>query len=299
MAAFDPKQPLGYLSGKSVSATVSVCTSGHIVKLSLTTAAFFATSLLAAPVEASDPVDVYQCMYSGPLPEGGPQLTILKSFRKSGAVNSKSVWWEDNGGSAVVEPSNPGDRVFVSLRWPGDHRIPRPDEAFDWSQGSITMNLLVAQAAENFRLEAGEEWRQVVVDRNDTVTVSGPASSRLLALSPIDALLVSDFGPTSTPGRLNMSLDAFLAWGSGARRITVYETRIRPGKPDKTRGPALPVARRRIIGDYDVNISALAQTVASIRDAAQRWEAGLSTSWRQCRRTTEGGDIAITNANRR
>ena len=255
-------------------------------------------TLVASPAAASDPVPVFQCVLDAPLPEGGPRLLILKSFRENGEVNSMHVSWEDNAASGLVRPPNRGDRAFVSLNWPGEHRIAQPDLAFDWSKGSITMNLLLANATENFRLDSGEEWRQVIVDRNQSVATINEAGARFLILSAIDMHLMSDLEPTTSPGRLNMSLDSFLAWGSGVRHVTVYETRVKRRSPAKNSYPTSPAGAHRIIGAYDVDIPALARTAALIRETAERWEGSLSTSWRHCKRTIEGGDIVVTDRRR-
>jgi hypothetical protein len=92
-----------------------------------------------------------------------------------------------------------------------------------------------------------------------------------------------------------MSLDSFLAWGSGVPHLTVYETRVKRRTPAKNTYPSSPAGARRIIGAYDVDMPALKRTVALIRVTTERWERSLSTSWRTCRRTTEGGDIVVTD----
>jgi len=256
-------------------------------------AIWFGAALIASPATANDPIPVFQCVLSAPLPDGGPRLLVLKSFRENGRVNSMHVSWEDNAASGLVRPPSPNDRIFVSLRWPGEHRIGRPDDPFDWSEGSITMNLLLANAAANFGLRQGEEWRQVMVDRDQSVTTISEEGVRLAIASPIDMLLMSDLEPTTTPGRMSMSLNSFLAWGSGVQHLTVYETRVTRRNPVKNSYPTSPAGAHRIIGAYDVDMPALGRTVALIRTTTERWERSLSTSWRTCRRTTEGGDMVV------
>lgn len=270
---------------------------GQYFKAAIASAAAFPASS-ASTATSTEPVPVYQCMFSATVPEEHGHLLIGKSFREDGTVNSMYVHWEDNAAGGLTTATGAGDRVFVSLRWPGEHRI-RGSEPFQWSEGSITMTLLLADAAANFNLQAGEEWRQVIVDRNETVNIYDDAGVKALFLPGSDMHLASDLEAPTAPGRLNMSLDSFLAWGSGARRITVYETRVTRRKPTKNSYPTSPAGRYRIVGAYDVNISALTHTVASIREASERWETSLSSSWRQCNRSTEGGDIVVTDAGRR
>jgi hypothetical protein len=268
------------------------------VKSLLCRALCFSATLVASSATASEPVPVFQCILNAPLPEGGPRLLILKSFREDGEVNSMHVSWEDNAASDLVRLSSPGDKAFISLKWPGRHRISQPDTAFDWSQGSIAINLLPANTAENFRLDPGEEWRQVIVDRNQSVATVNDGGSKFAIPSPIDMVVLSDLEPTTSPGRLNMSLDSFLAWGSGVPHVTIYETRVKRRNPAKNSYPKSPAGAHRIIGVYDVDIPALARTVASIRETTERWERSLSKSWRHCKRTTEGGDIVVTDRRR-
>jgi hypothetical protein len=253
------------------------------------------TAFVASAAAASDPVPVFQCVLSAPLPDGGPRLLVLKSFRENGDVNSMHVSWEDNAASGLVRPPNQGDRIFVSLRWPGEHRSGRPDDPFDWSQGSITMHLLLADAAANFSVRTGEEWRQVLVDRNHSVSRISEGGEAFADPSVLDMLVMSDLEPTTSPGRMSMSLNSFLAWGSGVQYLTVYETRVKRRTPPKNSYPTSSAGAHRIIGAYDVDMAALAHTVAMIRAATEQWESTLSTSWRNCRRTTEGGDITVAD----
>jgi hypothetical protein len=250
----------------------------------------------AAEASGPEAVPVHRCQFSQRVPEGGQaNLEIFKSFGTDGAVNSMQVHWEDNQAGAV-RLLNPDDRAFVSLQWPGEHRIGRYEEEFDWSRGSITVTLLVADAAANFRLLPGEEWRQMVVDRNGSVLVHERKGMRTLFLSGLDLRLVSDLEPPTSPGRLSMSLDSLLAWGTGVERLTVYETRVTRRKKVPNTYPTSPAGRIRVVGSYEVDVAALALAFAQVRAATEAWEAGLASSWRQCEQTIEGGDILVTEA---
>jgi hypothetical protein len=198
------------------------------------------------------------------------------------------VTWEDDAASGLVRSPSPGDRIFVSLRWPREHRIGRPADPFDWSQGSIKIDLLPLD------LRSGEEWRQVIVDRDQSVTTINEAGARFASVSPYQMLLMGDLEATISPSLLNMSLNSFLAWGSGVQRLTVYDTRVTRRTRAKNSYPESLAGARRIIGAYDVDMPALARAVALIRATTERWERSLSTSWRNCRRATEG-DIVLTD----
>lgn len=269
------------------------------MKMSLAGAIWSVGALIAIPTQAEEPIRVFQCTLSEPLPEGGPRLNASKSFREDGAVNSMYVSWEDSDNGELVRPPGSRDRVSMRLSWPGEPRIGKPEDLFDWSQGFITMHLLLGNAAANFALRKGEQWRQVVVDREQSVITRTEDGARFAFLPSLDMLLMSDFEPTSTPGRLNMSLNAFLAWGSGVPHLTVYEMRVKRRTPARNSYPTSPAGARRIIGAYDVDMAGLERKVALIREATERWERSLSTSWRTCRYTTEGGDLVVTDSGKR
>lgn len=260
---------------------------------------WFAAALIATPARAAEPTSVFQCMLIAPLPDGGPRLLVFKSFREDGSVNGMHVSWEDNAVSGLARTSKAGDRVFVRLTWPGEHRIGKPDDRFDWSQGSIEMHLLLENPA-SFALRPGEEeWRQVVIDRDRSVVTIDRKGARYASVSRINMLLMSDLEATTTSAQMTMSLDSFLAWGAGVPHVTVFETRVRRSTPAKNSYPASPAGARRIIGIYDVDTTEVGRTVAMIRVTTEQWERSLSSSWRTCRRTTEGGDIVINNNKKR
>jgi hypothetical protein len=242
--------------------------------------------LIPSRANAEDPVPVFQCVLSIS-PAAGGQLLVLKSFRDNGEVHSMFVSWEDNGTSDLVHIPEPSPQVFVSLRWPGNHRVGHPDEPFEWSQGSITINLLLPHYS-----KPEEEWRQVIVDRNESTTVLNQGGQKFLFLSPLDAHLVSEPEPNNSPGRFDMALDSFLAWGSGARRVTVYETGLKVGRTGKHSSPLFSTAHR-VVSAYDVDIPALAKDVTSIRETVTSWETRIAGAWRQCRHTVDGGHIVV------
>jgi hypothetical protein len=91
-----------------------------------------------------------------------------------------------------------------------------------------------------------------------------------------------------------MSLDSFLAWGTGVERLTVYETRVTRRKKVPSSSPTSPAGRIRVVGSYEVDMAALALAFVQVRGVTEKWEAGLASSWRQCERTTEGGEILVT-----
>jgi hypothetical protein len=253
----------------------------------------------AMPAEASgaaaEPVPVYRCQLNLRLSENDPvYLRASKSFREDGTVNSMMVQWEDNQGRAVRR-QDPNDRAFVTFQWPGGHRFAREGEPFDWSQGSIEISLITA-APGRHQVLRGEEWRQVVVDRDRAALVHDSDGMRILLLSGLDLHLMSELEDLTSPGRLDMGLDSLLAWGAGATTVTVYEMLVTRRPRTRNSSPTSPAGRRRIVGSYDIDVAALARAGAQARETTVRWEAGLASRWRECERTTEGGEILVTRA---
>lgn len=253
-----------------------------------------ATFAAAASAKQGDgAVTVYQCEHNARLPEDGyADLRVVKSFREDGSVYSMHVDWEDNQGS-LVRLSRAGDQAFLSLKWPGEHRIRRDGEPFDWSRGSVNVTFLAADSG-NFRNLKGEKWKQVIVARDDSVLVREQDGMKLLSLMGFNLHLVTELEALSSPGRLTMSLDSLLAWGSGVEWLTVYETRVTRRKKDRNTFPDSPVGRSRIVGSYQLQAAALERAAGLIREATQEWEASVAGRWRECPRRTEGGTIILT-----
>ena len=242
---------------------------------------------------ASEPVQVFRCQLNLRLDGGGYEdVRASKSFREDGAVNSMFVTMTDNMG-AVVRKRRPEDQAIVELNWPGQHRIWRDEAAFDWSSGSIQIGYFGRDNP--FQYQSGETWRQTVVDRDRSILVHESDGVRMLFLSGLEFHLMSELNPRSSLGHLRMGIDAFLAWGNGAQSITVFETLVRRAQSRSGSSDSL-AGRRRIIAEYDVDMAALARTVARVHEAVSTWETEIASTWRQCERTTEGGDIIVTEA---
>jgi hypothetical protein len=249
----------------------------------------------AAAAQGDGSIPVYRCHLDARITEVGPgNLRVYKSFREDGAVNEFRVVWESRPGDAVHLPSFE-DQAFVTLQWPGEHRLFRDGESWNWAQGSIRINFFAADAATRGRPRHGEEWRQTVVDRNQSANIYDQDDTSILMLPILDFVLAGDLEPVVDSARLNMSLDSLLAWGSGGARVTVYDTLVTRRRPMPNIYPTSPSGAHRIVGNYDLDIPTLTRTVALIRATTERWEEGLSASWRQCERTTEGGAITVGN----
>ncbi|HEX8840949.1 MAG TPA: hypothetical protein VF757_01490 [Sphingomicrobium sp.] len=219
-----------------------------------------------------------------------------KIFREDGSVYSMSVLWEDHVSGLVNPDPNPsdlqraahGEYGSVILHWPND-RFTTSHGLVDWSTGTIAIYYFGPSAAGRYHAERKEKWRQVVVDRGHSVQVFDSTGNRYLSMAPQAAYLASDVVNLSSPGNLQMSLDDFLAWGTGARTVTVYETLVR----DRRSG--WPTFTRRIVAEYRVDVDGVARRASQIREATRNWETTLANFKSKCDKTVEEtGQIIVT-----
>ncbi|HEX8307921.1 MAG TPA: hypothetical protein VF645_05820 [Allosphingosinicella sp.] len=266
-------------------------------RIALLAAAVAAAPLPAAvqevrsPKPKAQPRALYRCQHRIPNLGGhSGALTFSKTYREDGSVQSLSVQLEDWGGSFIRRSAGSAN---VTLRWPGDHLV-RKGGPFDWAEGSIDVSFDAGNAGSH-RILPKERWRQVVVDRNRSVIVHETEGMRTLFLSGLDMRLVSELVPVSSPGRLWMSLDGLLAWGSGLETLTVYETLVSGRRYDPDVYPNSPAGRMRVVAQYEVDVEALNRKVEQVRSETQSWEAGLVDFRKVCERgSEETGEIVVT-----
>jgi hypothetical protein len=189
---------------------------------------------------ASEPVPVHRCHLDARIPDdGAAHLRAFKSFRDDGSVNSMHVTLEDNGASAVRRGSA-GDQAFVTLRWPGDHRARPKDAPFDWDEGSIQITYLSANGGERHRTLRGEEWRQVIIDRNNAALAYASEGRRELFLPGRNL--------RAAPPRSQWwkDMDAVVSRQSSSRRCSCSEQIGCPkGRSEHTRSSSMAIARSR------------------------------------------------------
>jgi hypothetical protein len=259
----------------------------------LLVAAFSASASEANSTEQRERFTVYRCELQERVPQGGSgDLWVIKTFREDGSVYDLSVTWNDNSGS-FVRLKQRGDSAMATLHWPGEHQLYLEPRPFDWRRGSIEINFFGADGAARYRPSRNEKWLQVIVDRNRSLTIHEVEGRRLLFPSGPDLHLASELEPTGSPGKLNMSLDGFLAWGANAESVTVYETLVTSRTPKPNAYPDTPIASRRIIGEYDVDIAGLSEIVNSVRARTEQWERSAE-NFRSCRKDVEGGEVIVT-----
>jgi len=254
--------------------------------------------LLATPAIAQDspagrsPRVVFNCRsFSTNLGGSSGALTLEKSFYEDGSVSAQFVRWEDYSGS-FMRRHDPNDRTMATLNWSGVFGSGDRRGGFDWSMGTIKLIVLNNSI---FRPNKKERWHQFLIDRNGTARVYREKSDRYVQIGSVDLLLRSDLGPPSSSG-LEMSLDSLMAWSTGAKSITVYETFVTPRRYRSNEYPTSPAGAMRIVAEYDIDSPALAAKVAQIRTAADKWMDQIGDFKSKCTQGREetGNDIIIT-----
>ena len=256
-------------------------------------APMLALLLIAAAPPPVQPIAVHRCQLNANVPaQSEGLLRAWKTFSLDGTPLGMQVQW-DYRHPAFVRPLEAGGDATASIQWPGNYGFRTSEQPFDWSRAAIRLDYNGPSTQARYSPLPGEEWRQIIVDRNRSVLVNDDGSMRTLILSGLDMHLMGELEYLAAPGALTGSLDTLVAWGTGARSITVYETMVTRRAPQRNTYPNDPIGQRRIISTYDLDIVALAGAVAQARAVVERWEQGLATTWSQCERDTENNQIVI------
>jgi hypothetical protein len=254
----------------------------------LTAALPLAGTCVAAPPKPP-PATYFACSHRiADLGGHSGALELEKTFGEDGSVRSFSVTLEEWEGSFIRHRS-PAERSSVELRWPGNQHVSATSRRFSWAEGSIKINISNDGL---HRFQKKERWRQTVVDRNGTVFVHDEQGMRSLFLNGFEMWLMSDMRSLSSPG-LEMSVDALLAYGTGVPTLTVYETLLQHRRYRRNVYPNTPIRRLRVVAEYEIDVLALARTVAEVKQAAQSWEAGLGDFKVECERRMDESDDTI------
>lgn len=257
-------------------------------------AAAWALAAAIAPAVGAEPEYLYSChgYISGPEGAGG-MLTLAKSFVEDGTVLGMSVSWSDHSGAAVRK-SAANDSAIVGLDWPGPFQSSDGKTPFDWSRSMIRIYYNGA-ARNRFVFRKDELWHQVIVDRDESLRLfEGGDGSRMMFPGSSGLQLMGEPTTKAAPGMMGTSLDRLLAWGAGARRVTVYETRILRRR--RTNRGDWPYPLRRVIASYDLDVAALQRSAVAVRAATEAWEASIADFRRACRREPKvsENDIIVT-----
>lgn len=234
---------------------------------------------------------IYRCATDIQNIDGGfGRLSLSKSFFEDGAVAGMEVYWEDRT-APFVRPHLGSGGASATFRWPSDRITMRPPP-FSWSNGSIHIGYTGAGSEGRYQPRQRERWRQVLVVRDGSVLIHGQGSERFLYLYG-HAHLMTDLQELSTSGSLFISIDSLLAWGAGAERVTVYELLVKAARARRTDSSTNPVEQRRIITSYDIDMTALARVVGTVRRMTEEWEATLTDFRRDCERASSENTAII------
>lgn len=206
------------------------------------------------------------------------ELMLSRRFSGDGSPLGLEVVLEDRGGSVAVAVA-PSRRTSLTVRWPGPPR--RGAQRPGWPDGLVQARIVDDPRGRENR--PGEIWRRVVVDRDRSLLVYLlPDGDRGVSLPGLNLYLTSEIEPIHMTSRLDMSLDALLAWGSGRDRLTVYETAITPWPSRGLRERA--IGSERIVGEYEIDMTMLARLASRARDVAQAWQVSPGDLAQRCER---------------
>ena len=107
-------------------------------------------------------------------------------------------------------------------------------------------------------------------------------------------LLSGDVEESPPLGRMRVSLAARMAWGSGVDQLSVYEMGI-SRYPSISPRPAL-LGERRVVGEYQIDMASLAQTVDQIRETVTAWDAEPIDFNKVCTPGPENDDIIVAGS---
>jgi hypothetical protein len=250
---------------------------------------------VAAPEWPDEPLYVYYDCRGRP---GDPKvfsgyLDFWEVIREDGVVLAKSVNWTTHYDTKYprdeTRPHAPQRATtHVTLTWEDENGGPRDPsvqpKAFDWRRGKIQVNHFEDPAnADRYRSNSNEPWRRVVVDRDNSLTVSKEESGRFLGLWGLDMNLNGELSPPGSPNDLRIGLEKLLAYGTGAEKLTVYETAVSRMILTNS-ASAWGIGRHRILTSYDLDLPLIHNSVAWIREQEAIWRESISDYRNACER---------------
>lgn len=258
-------------------------------------AALIAAIAAAAPAAAQDsspakpewPKTVYACHQHSNFDEFGGMLDFDVTYGEDGSVISEGGRWTamiEQGGILGAPKANAPDvggpeQGSIVIEWPrfDSWLKDKPADPLANATIKISNHALFAQ-----KMRKEERWRQAVVARGSEVLVNSTNEYPILWLSPLEPALVTDYyGPGWSP--FSMPFGNLLAWGSGLDKLTIYEVFVQPRKYKPNTFPNGPAGIMRIIGQYQLEIPALASAFAGIRARHDAWRKSIADFKAGCR----------------
>ena len=241
------------------------------------------------------PKTMYQCRHRAPLDGFGGTLEFDTLYTEAGTIFSESGRWTSDylprrapplpaglmAEQSIILPAGQPSGMTVMIEWPGGNvwdKTPTPDP----SAKAMIRIVNIDGVARSMRKK--ERWHQSVVVRNSEVLPYANGNDRMLFLSPLEPALISNYGDTSNMD-LTMPVANLLAWGSGLEALTVFDVFVEPRKYDPHSFPNGPAGPMRAVGEYHIDMTALAAGFDKIRAEHRWWRAGLADFKTRCEAT--------------
>lgn len=241
------------------------------------------------------PQTMYQCRHRAPLDGFGGTLEFDTLYTEAGAIFFESGRWTSDywpmrapplpadrvAVRSIIAPAGQPNGMTVMIGWPGGNswdKTPTPDPS---AKANIRI-VNIDGVARTMRKK--ERWHQSIVVRNSEVLVYANGDDRMLFLNPLEPALVSNYGDTSNMD-LTMPVANLLAWGSGLETLTVFDIFVEPRKYDPHSFPNGPAGAMRVVGEYRIDMTALAAAFDKIRAEHRGWRAGLTDFKTRCEAT--------------
>ena len=259
--------------------------------------------LLAAPAtarEASPPVansewpkTILACRNYGPLEGVGGTIEFDTLFTEDGAVFSESAKWTANvrsmpnpDSSAAATPVDTMVRVegrpaeaWITIEWPNTNPWRKPAVGTDPASSATVKIANFGLIGQTMRKK--ERWHQTVIVRGSEVLVARDGDDRLLILSGMEPALISDYGMPAM--NLTIPIASLLAWGGDLGTLVVYDVFIEPRKYQPNVYPNGPAGKMRIVGEYRINVVALASAFNKMRAQYIAWQKSLTDIKASCK----------------
>jgi hypothetical protein len=244
--------------------------------------------------KAEWPKTMYQCRHRAPLDGFGGTLEFDTLYTEDGAIFSEGARWTSGywplhtplpahliPARSIILPAGQPNGMTVMIEWPGGSvwdKTPTPDP----SAKAVMRIVNIDGVARTMRKK--ERWHQSVVVRNSEVLPYSNGEDRMLFLSPLEPALITNYGQTSNMD-LTIPVANLLAWGSGLETLTVFDIFVEPRKYDPNSFPNGPAGQMRVVGEYRIDMGALAAAFDKIRSEHRNWRAGLADFKANCEAT--------------
>ncbi|MBA4766524.1 MAG: hypothetical protein H2049_02670 [Porphyrobacter sp.] len=239
----------------------------------------------------------YHCnKHLGSVAEAGGALDASMDFAEDGSILRMRVDWY---GTINDDPRFGGNRGVTPLygaKLDGGATLTWPNQGYpqatrlDWDNPDVGLTLYGGRERYDRKLERKEPWWQVLIDRDDRLIVREIEGQRFIFLAS-QLSLASPLMSGYSSG-LRVPLRDLVAWGHGAKVLTVYETRVVRRKFTPNSVPNAP-GPNRIVLAYRLDPLPLAETATKVRLAVEQWQGSMGDFRTACPRVEEADESQI------